>query len=141
MSYNEGMSPADYAALNGNNRNDGMWGDGGWFWIIILLAAFGGFGGGWGGFGGGFGGARGCEPCATQSDVRAAVDQQTLISKLDQQTYGLADSTYALNNTITNGFHGVDNAICNLGYNVQSGFNSIGHQISECLNAVGTCAA
>jgi hypothetical protein len=44
MSYNEGMSPADYAALNGNNRNDGMWGDGGWFWIIILLAAFGGFG-------------------------------------------------------------------------------------------------
>ena len=132
MSYNEGMSPADYAALNGNNRNDGMWGDGGWFWIIILLAAFGGFGGGWGGFGGGFGGARGCEPCATQSDVRAAVDQQTLISKLDQQTYGLADSTYALNNTITNGFHGVDNAICNLGYNVQSGFNTLGHQISDC---------
>lgn len=72
---------------------------------------------GWGrGFGGGgFGG--GCEaPCATQADVRAAVDQQTLISKLDQQTYGLADSTYALNNSITTGFHGVDTAICTLGY-------------------------
>lgn len=130
MSYNEGMSPADYAALNGNNRNDGMWGDGGWFWIIILLFAFGGYGG-FGGFGG-FGGGRCGDPCATQSDVRAAVDQQTLISKLDQQTYGLADSTYALNNTITNGFHGVDNAICNLGYNVQSGFNTLGHQISDC---------
>jgi hypothetical protein len=64
--------------------------------------------------------------------VRAAVDQQTLISKLDQQTYGIADSTYALNNTITNGFHGVSNAICDLGYNVQSGFNTIGHQISDC---------
>jgi hypothetical protein len=64
--------------------------------------------------------------------VRAAVDQQTLISKLDQQTYGLADSTYALTNAITNGFHGVDNAICTLGYNVQNGFNTMSHQMSNC---------
>lgn len=129
MSYNEGLSPADYAAINGNSKsNDGMWGDGGWFWIIILLAAFGGFGG----FGGGFGGGRCGSPGATQADVRAAVDQQTLISKLDQQTYGLADSTYALNNTIQNGFHGVDNAICNLGYQVQQGFNTLGYQQKDC---------
>lgn len=134
MSYNEGLSPADYAAINGNNRNnDGMWGDGGWFWIIILLAAFGGFGGGWGGgFGGGFGGNRCGSPCATQADVRDAVDNQTLISKLDQQTYGLADSTYALNNTIQNGFHGVDNAICSLGYQTQQGFNTLGYQMKDC---------
>ena len=117
------------------NNNGGMFGgDGSWWAILILFALFGGWGGnGFGGFGGGFGGNRGCyEPCATQSDVRAAVDQQTLISKLDQQTYGLADSTYSLNNAITNGFHGVDNAICNLGYNVQSGFNALGHQLSDC---------
>lgn len=114
---------------NGGYGNNGMFGDGGWWVLIILLALF----GGWGGNGfGGFGGGRNTDACATQADVRAAVDQQTLISKLDQQTYGLADSTYALNNTITNGFHGVDNAICNLGYNVQSGFNTLGHQISDC---------
>jgi hypothetical protein len=64
--------------------------------------------------------------------VRAAVDQQTLLSKLDQQTYGLADSTYALNSAITTGFHGVDNAVCTLGYNTQAGFNALGHQISDC---------
>lgn len=58
--------------------------------------------------------------------------QQTLISKLDQQTYGLADSTYALNNSITSGFHGVDNAVCTLGYNMQAGFNDVSHQISDC---------
>ena len=58
--------------------------------------------------GGSGGGAGGYAPCATQADVRAAVDQQTLISKLDQQTYGLADSTYALNNAINSGFHGVE---------------------------------
>ena len=120
------------ANLDGNNGN-GMFGGDGWWAIIIFALIFGWGGNGFGGFGG-FGGNRGgfMEPCATQADVRAAVDQQTLISKLDQQTYGLADSTYALNNSIMNGFHGVDNAICNLGYNVQSGFNSLGHQISDC---------
>lgn len=125
MSYYE-MTPADYAAVNGNNG--GMFGNNEWGWIVILLLF--GYGRGFGGLGG-FGGGCG-SPCATQADVRAAVDQQTLISKLDQQTYGLADSTYALNNAITNGFHGVDNALCNLGYNVQSGFNSLAHQVSDC---------
>ena len=98
----------------GYNRNDGMWGDGGW-WIILLFLAF-----GWGGNGFGFGGNRnGGYPCATQADVRAAVDQQTLISKLDQQTYGLADTFTALNNTLNNNFRGIDNAICTLGYQNQ----------------------
>lgn len=149
MSYSCDLTPADYAAISGNNNNGLLNGDLG---ALLVLFLFGGtFGGGFGGLGGfgggnilpwlmfanggfgGFGGNCGCgSPCATQADVRAAVDQQTLISKLDQQTYGLADSTYALNNAITNGFHGVDNAICNLGYNVQSGFNSLAHQVSDC---------
>lgn len=120
------------ANIDGNNGN-GMFGGDGWWAIIIFALIFGWGGNGFGGFGG-FGGNRNgfVEPCATQADVRAAVDQQTLISKLDQQTYGLADSTYALNNSITNGFHGVDNAICNLGYNVQSGFNGLSAQLAQC---------
>ena len=136
-----GLSASDVAVLSGNygRSNDGgmFGGNGDWGAWIILFLIFGLFGNGrgFGGFGGGNGGSCGCAPCATQADVRAAVDQQTLISKLDQQTYGLADSTYALNNTITSGFHGVDNAICNLGYNVQSGFNSISHQLSDCCCA------
>lgn len=118
----------------GNGYGNGMFGGDMWSWWIIILLLFGwgnngyGFGGGFGGFGGG----HGASPCATQADVRAAVDQQTLISKLDQQTYGLADSTYALNNAITNGFHGVDNALCSLGYNMQAGFNGIQHSIDSC---------
>ena len=114
MSENTGLSAGDVIALTGNrNNNDGMWGDGGWLWAIIALAILGGgwgngFGFGGGGFGGGFGfpgygyggapviinsgndGNCGRGVCATQEDVRNAVDQQTLISKLDQQTYGLA---------------------------------------------------
>lgn len=124
-------SLSDIAAVTNSRNNDGMFGND-WAWIVILLL-FGWGRNGFGGFGGGYGAGAGCgAPCATQADVRAAVDQQTLISKLDQQTYGLADSTYALNNAITNGFHGVDNAICNLGYNVQSGFNGLSAQMAQC---------
>ena len=133
-----GLSASDVAVLSGNygRSNDGgmFGGNGDWGAWIILFLIFGLFGNGrgFGGFGGGNGGSCGYSPCATQADVRAAVDQQTLISKLDQQTYGLADSTYALNNTITSGFHGVDNAICNLGHNVQSGFNGLSAQLAQC---------
>lgn len=126
MFNGKGYNLSDIAAVTGNRSGDGMFGDNGWW--IILLFLFAGWGRGFGGFGGG-----GYEVApATQADVRAAVDQQTLISKLDQQTYGLADSTYALTNAINNGFHGVDTAVCTLGYNMQGGFNTLAHQISDC---------
>lgn len=119
-----GNSPslADIAAVTGNNK-DG-WGDGnGWWVLIILFAIFGGWGNGFGG-GYGNGGDRASVPCATQADVRAAVDQQTLISKLDQQTYGLADSNYALNNTINSNFRTLDNSIWTLGFKCYSSFRA-----------------
>ena len=124
-----GYNLSDIAAVTRNG--DGFFGgENGWWIILLFLFA----GGGWG-FGNGFDGRYGGGNFATQEDVRAAVDQQTLISKLDQQTYGLADSTYALNNTLMNGFHGVDNAICTLGYNLQGGMNGLSHQMSECCCA------
>jgi hypothetical protein len=133
---------------NNNNCNSGWgFGNGEWIWAIIILALLG--NGGWGfgnGFGGGFGGGfipyapfgfggfgGGCgTPCATQADVRAAVDQQTLISKIDQQTYGIADTFTALNNTLNNNFRGVDNAICTLGYQALQNTNSIQTQLADC---------
>lgn len=109
----------------GGTSNGGLFGGDSWAWIIVLLLIFGWGGNGFGGFGGGGG----------NGEVQRGFDHQSIVSKLDQQTYGLADSTYALNNAITNGFHGVDNAICNLGYNMQQGFNGLGHQISDCCCA------
>lgn len=128
------MTPADIAAVCGNNRNNDGYGNGmfnnDWAWIIILLL-FGYGRNGFGGFGGGFGG-NGGEPCATQADVRAAVDQQTLISKIDQQTYGLADSFTALNNTLNNNFRGIDNAICTLGYQGAQHASNLSSQLAQC---------
>lgn len=120
------------ASIDGNGNNSGAWGDGGWLWIIVVFALLFGWGNnGFGGFGGG-NAVAGMAPWATQADVRSAVDQQTLISKIDQQTYGMADSFTALNNTLNNNFRGIDNAICTLGYQNQQGFNEIAHQISDC---------
>ena len=128
--FNSNCASAPLVAnLDGNGSNGG-WGDTGAWWILlfVLFFAFGGFGNDdW--FGNN---CRDGYPCATQADVRAAVDQQTLISKLDQQTYGLADTFTALNNTLNSNFRGIDNAICTLGYQNQQGFNEVAHQISDC---------
>ena len=130
--FNSNCASVPLVANLDGNCNNGWGADGGWWILVILFAIF-----GLGGNGFGWGGNRNDGyPCATQADVRAAVDQQTLISKLDQQTYGIASSTYDLNNTLMNGFHGVDNAVCQLGYQTQQGFNNLGHQISECCCGV-----
>lgn len=137
-------SLSDIAAVT--NRNDGygndMFGGNGAWWLIVLLL----FGWGRNGFGG-FGGGNG-EPCAIQADVRSAVDQQTLISKIDQQTYGIADSFTALNNTLNQNFRGIDNAVCTLGYQGAQHASNLSAQLAQCLKnfftknkAVGTCAA
>lgn len=133
MSYNEGLSPADYAAINGGNNNrNGLFGDD----LLGLIVLFALFGGGWGGgFGGGFGGG-GLASAWNGVETRTAIHDGFTFNNIERGIQaiqqGICDSTYALNNALMTGFHGVDNAICNLGYNVQSGFNSIGHQISDC---------
>ena len=71
--------------------------------------------------------------------MRAAVDQQTLISKIDQQTYGMADVYNGLSRDINSNFRTLDGAICNLGFQTQQGFNGVersmaglGYQMSQC---------
>ena len=118
---------------NGNCNNgygNGMFGND-WAWIIILLL-FGWGRNGFGGYGGGYGNSCGSVPCATQADVRSAVDQQTLISKIDQQTYGIADAFTAINNTLNNNFRGIDNAICTLGYQGAQHANNLSAQMADC---------
>ena len=128
-----GASVPLVANIDGNGNGNNGWGDGSWLWfIIVVFAIFGGWGNG---FGWGGNNGRDGYPCATQADVRAAVDQQTLISKIDQQTYGLSSTFTALNDNLNSNFRGIDNAICTLGYQNQQGFNEVAHQISDCCCA------
>lgn len=106
---------------NGNN-NDGLGFGGGWGGLIGLLIVASLFGGGWG-FGGGFGGggAGMLNGIATRADINEGFALNNITGGITAIQQGICDSTYALNNTITNGFHGVDSALC-----------GIGHSISDC---------
>ena len=111
----------------GNNGGNGMFGSDA-IWAIILFAMIFGYGGN-GGFGGYGGGANGA---ITRAELYDGFATQNIDSAVRGVQQGICDSTYALNNSIMSGFHGVDSAICNLGYQTQAGFNTLGHQISDC---------
>lgn len=103
--YENGLSPADLRAVIGGNCNNGgsFLGGGNFFEAIIalaVLAMFTGNGNGGGIFGG------------NNNNCREAVDQQTLIGKLDGITNGISDSTYALTGAITGGFHAAEVSAC-----------------------------
>lgn len=122
------------ANIDGNNNN-GWGGDGGWLWfIVVIFAIFGGWGGGFGGWGNNGGGAM--QGYATQADIQRGFDTQAVVSKLDGITNGLCDGFYAQNTALMNGFHGVDNAICNLGYQTQQGFNTTNVALMQGQNAL-----
>ena len=104
----------------------GMWGD--WIPFVLILALLGGNGFGFGGFGGG----AGLQGIATRADINEGFALNNITSGITAIQQGICDSTYALNNTLTNGFHGVDNAICTLGYQTQQGFNGIANQLAQC---------
>ncbi len=129
-----GLSIADAMALSRNNNGDGAFGGfDSWVFFLFFLLAWGngGFLGGRGNDGGAFNVSVN-PPYATQADVRDAIDQQTLISKLDQQTYGLADSTYALTSAITNGFASAELARCNQQATIMAQLNNIAMNNQAC---------
>lgn len=137
--FNTGAMPslADIAAVTGN-KNDGGWGDGnGWWVLIILFAIFGGWGnGGWGGNGANGGATPYATSALTQADLQRGFDTQSIVSKLDGISNGLCDRFYTQNTALMSGFHGVDNAICNLGYQTQQGFNTTNVALMQGQNAL-----
>lgn len=133
---NEGiLSPADIAVLSGNTRNDGNngWGDNGAWWIILFLIF------GWGKNGNGyFGGGSG-----VADNYVLATDFATIERKLDTISNGICDSTFALNNTMTNGFasvqqtlcqgfSGINQAITTNGYETRLGVQGLSSQLADC---------
>ena len=125
---NEGIVPVMEVGNNGNSGFGG-YGNGDWAWIIILFLIFGN-GRGFGGFGGyGSNGGVG-------ENYILATDFANLERKLDGINNGICDSTFALNNTIVNGFANTQQTLCQgfNGLNVAylQGTNSLSSQIANC---------
>ncbi len=121
-------SLSDIQAATGGGRNGGLFGGDFLSCILALFLIPLIFGGGMFGGGGWFGGNGG----GVGAEVQRGFDTQTIVSKLDGITQGQCDATYALNNSLMTGFHGVDSAVCNLGYQTQNGFNALAAQIAQC---------
>lgn len=109
-------------ADSNDNRGGMFGGEGGWIWIILLLALFGGYGGGWGGGFGGYGaGGAGFQGMATRADINEGFALNGITTGITAIQQGICDSTYALNNAITGGFHGVER-----------GFYDVSRQLADC---------
>lgn len=117
------LTASDVALLTGNNRNDGMFGgDGAWWIIILFLFVFCGWGNnGWGnnGNGGGY-----TATAATQADIQRGFDNSAVISKLDGISSGLCDGFYAMNNGMLTGFNGINTNIMQTGFGIQQAINA-----------------
>lgn len=116
----------DSVATNG--YNNGMFGNDGWWIILLLLCGWGNNNGGFGPNGGGYEIGR----LATTNDVASGFSTSAIMSDLNDILLGQASIQQTLcqgfngiQQTAMQGFHGVDNAICTLGYNLS-------HQLSDC---------
>lgn len=128
-----GLSVADIAAVTDRNNGSGGWGGGFGEMLVAMIMLFlfpmffGGFGGGmWGGMGGwGNGGMLAAANGAlTRADLCSEFNFNGLENGVRGIQQGICDSTFALNNTIVNGFNGVQRDMC-------TGFANISAGISE----------
>lgn len=87
-----------------------------WIGLIVILAILGWGGNGFGGFGGNGG----------YSEVQRGFDNQAVINKLDGLTYGLSDSTYALNNAIA----GISRELADCCCTTQRGLDGINYNLA-----------
>lgn len=128
----------------GGNNGGGFFGNEG-LWAVIILAII--FGGLWGGNGNGNNGggvaqflpyAIGGNGAVTRSDLCSEFNFNGLENAVRGISQGICDSTFALNNTVVNGFNGVSSAICNLGYEQAQLHNATQMAMMQNQNALQT---
>lgn len=121
MGFNEGMSPADLAAVTGNN--DGMFGGNGVWWVIILfLFAFLGWGGGYGG--------NGTQGAA--NNYVLASDFATIQRQLSDGFGGVEKGIDTVRNGLCDGFYTTAQQFNTTNTNVMQGFNATQAAIKDC---------
>lgn len=117
--YSEnGLSPADLAAITDKDNNGFLGGDGLYAIIVlfILMAMMG--NGGFGGFGGFGGGSNGAFPWLlasgqnTNNDVQRGFDQSAVINGINGINSSVNSGFAGVNQALCNGFAGVNQSLC-----------------------------
>ena len=103
MFSTNGYSLSDIAAVSGGNNRNGGFGDGDYWWIILLFLFAG--NGNWG-----FGGNRG--GTTTREEISYGFDMNGLENGVRGIQQGLCDGFYAVNTGMLNGFSGVQSSLC-----------------------------
>ena len=122
-----GYSLSDIAAVTGRNGNgDGMFGNDGWWIILLFLFALGGWGNGngWGGQGGG-----------RQSEVSYSFDMNGLENGVRGIQQGLCDGFYAMNTGMLGGFNDVQSTLCQGFAGVNNVVTTTGYGILDAIHA------
>lgn len=128
FAQSNGYSLSDIAAVSGNNRDNGAFGDDGWWIILLFLFGLGGNGWGNGGFGGG---GRG-------NEIAYSFDMNGLENGVRGIQQGLCDGFYAVNTSMLNGFSGVQNALCQGFAGINAGMNVNTNAINNSIHDVST---
>lgn len=131
--YVEGDVP--YIANGGYGNSNGMWGDNGWWVIIIFALLF-----GWGRNGNGYGsGGSGAETMgyelgklATTNDVASGFSTSTIMSNLNDLKLGQQTGFASVQQTLCQGFGGINTGLVQQGYETRLGINALGSQLSQC---------
>ena len=122
----DSYSLADIAAVNGGNNFGGNS-----MWLIVLFALI--FG--WGGMGNrdGFGQYA---TAASQQEILFGQQFQNLDNKMDRLGNGIADATFALNNSIKDGNTTVAGRIVDEGRSISSQIAGVRYDINQSTNAI-----
>lgn len=122
LTTDNGMTPADIAAVTNGGGNGGFgWGSDGAFWIIVLFlfAAMGGWGNGFGGNGGG------SAPFMMSNDVQRGFDQSAVMSGLN-----------GISTALSTGFSSAEVSRCNAQANILQTINANNNAVTQGLNDV-----
>lgn len=122
-----GYSLADIAAATGGNgyRNsdDGMWGNGAWWIIILFLFCFNGWGGN--GWGNGANGS-GYQGTTTREELTYGFDVSDIKSGINSLQTGLCNGFAGVNNNLLTGFAGVTETLNGNARTLQSDISNLG---------------
>jgi hypothetical protein len=116
---------------------NGMWGNESWVWILVIFALL-----GWGGNGAGNGGGLGAYGAgglayelgkvATTNDVASGFNNSAVLSNLNDLKLGQTQGFAGVQQTMCQGFNGINTAILQQGNAMERGFAQIAYDNQAC---------